>query len=66
MIARRFPCRLKIDSPRAVDMLYQYERGSLFMDPQTDALIDIAEFQVGYFGGPGKMLLPSPAKGSAE
>jgi hypothetical protein len=31
------------------------------MQPQADAIIDIAESQVRYFGGPGKMLLPSPA-----
>src|SRR5215211_4729555 len=31
------------------------------MEPQTDAIVDIGESQVRYFGGPGKMLLPSPA-----
>ena len=32
------------------------------MQPQTeDALIDIAPNRIRYFGGPGKMLLPSPA-----
>jgi hypothetical protein len=31
------------------------------MEPQADAIVDIAESQVRYFGGPGKMLLPSPA-----
>jgi hypothetical protein len=31
------------------------------MEPQADAIVDIAESQVGYFGGPGKMLLPSLA-----
>jgi len=30
------------------------------MEPQADAIVDIAPSQVGYFGGPGKMLLPSP------
>src|SRR4051794_34225626 len=31
------------------------------MEPQADAFVDIAENQIGYFGGPGKMLLPSLA-----
>ncbi len=31
------------------------------MTLQEDAIVDIAPAQVGYFGGPGKMLLPSPA-----
>ena len=31
------------------------------MEPQEDAIVDIAEQQVRYFGRPGKMLLPSPA-----
>jgi hypothetical protein len=28
---------------------------------EEDAIKDIAESQIGYFGGPGKMLIPSPA-----
>jgi alkylated DNA nucleotide flippase Atl1 len=31
------------------------------MELQEDAIVDISENQVRYFGGPGKMLLPSPA-----
>jgi alkylated DNA nucleotide flippase Atl1 len=31
------------------------------MELQKDAIVDIAPSKVGYFGGPGKMLLPSPA-----
>jgi hypothetical protein len=31
------------------------------MQPQADAIVEIVEAQVRYFGGPGKMLLPSPA-----
>jgi len=31
------------------------------MQPQADAIVEIAESQIRYFGGPGKMLLPCPA-----
>jgi alkylated DNA nucleotide flippase Atl1 len=31
------------------------------MELQKDAIVNIAPSQVGYIGGPGKMLLPSPA-----
>jgi alkylated DNA nucleotide flippase Atl1 len=31
------------------------------MQPQADTIIEISESKLRYFGGPGKMLLPSPA-----
>ena len=31
------------------------------MEPQEDAIVDITENRLRFFGGPGKMLLPSPA-----
>ena len=31
------------------------------MNPQPDAIVDIPAHRLKYFGGPGKMLLPSPA-----
>jgi hypothetical protein len=31
------------------------------MELQQDAIVDISENKVRFFGGPGKMLLPDPA-----
>ncbi len=31
------------------------------MEPQKDEIVDIPENRINFFGGPGKMLLPSPA-----
>jgi alkylated DNA nucleotide flippase Atl1 len=31
------------------------------MDPREDAIVEIPEARLRFFGGPGKMLLPSPA-----
>lgn len=31
------------------------------MPPETDTIVDIPPHRIRYFGGPGKMLLPSPA-----
>ena len=31
------------------------------MEPQADEIVDIPENRIKFFGGPGKMLLPSPA-----
>jgi len=45
----------------ALAMMFPHLKREKPMQPQADAIVEIDESQVGYFGGLGKMLHPSPA-----